>query len=351
MLANFKNGRLGYFSAAAIMALVAASALAQQPRQTGAPTGKSKVEDKKHVEVDANPLVLKAVAVSPNDPIVIVNGKAITRQRLADECVARHGKEVADTLIAKELIQQALDLKKLTVTAEEVNAEITHTATVLAHTDRETWLRELEKEKGISPSQYARDVVYPTIALRKLATPRVQVTDRDVQDAYEASFGDKLRCRVIMLQQEKKAIEFWEELQRTPNAFERIARKESIDIQSRAVGGLMSELMGRHANPRNVSDAAFAQLVDGDPSDKEHKPKDGDITGPIQLNESAWLILKREELVPADKDKDPKNPELRASAQGPDVPREAQDCDERRLRRHGPFRIDREPADGHDEAP
>ena len=56
-----------------------------------------------------------------------------------------------------------------------------------------------------------------------------------------------------------------------------------------------------HAPPENVADAAFAQLVDGDPNDtdKTHKPKNGDVTGPIQASESTWILLRREDLIPA----------------------------------------------------
>ena len=64
---------------------------------------------------------------------------------------------------------------------------------------REAWLRTLDKERGISPIQYARDIIYPALALRKLAAPRVQVTDKDMKDSFEAQYGDKLRCRIIMV--------------------------------------------------------------------------------------------------------------------------------------------------------
>lgn len=73
-----------------------------------------------------------------------------------------------------------------------------------------------------------------------------------------------------------------------------------MDPGTSALGGLLADPIVRFANPRAVSVAAFAQLVDGDPADKdpEHKPKDGDFTGPIQVSEAAWIILKRESLEP-----------------------------------------------------
>ena len=52
-----------------------------------------------------------------------------------------------------------------------------------------------------------------------------------------------------------------------------------MDTGSRSLGGLLGEPITRHAYPQTLSDAAFRQLVDGDPDDKDpsHKPKDGSV--------------------------------------------------------------------------
>ncbi len=62
-----------------------------------------------------------------------------------------------------------------------------------------------------------------------------------------------------------------------------------------------------------MSDNAFRQLVDGDAKDMNpaHKPKDGDFTGPIQIGEMAWIILRRESVVPANKDASLNDPQIK----------------------------------------
>jgi foldase protein PrsA len=280
----------------------ASSAPAQSPAQTPSAL----------YQRDTSGLQLTAIPVNPNDAIATVNGEVITRAQLADECVARKGQEILDTLIARRLIEQGLRAQKLEVTAAEIDQEIDNVAMRVAGIGREAWLRTLDKERGISPVQYARDIIYPALALRKLSASRVQITDKDMRDSFEAQYGEKLRCRIIMVDKLRTAQEVWEELRKNPAGFEKLAQERSMDTGSRSLGGLLAEPITRHAYPQNVADAAFTQLVDGDPKDKNpnHKPKNGDFTGPIQVAEATWVIIRREDVIPAQK-MDPSNEQIR----------------------------------------
>lgn len=259
--------------------------------------------------------------VNPNEPIALVNGEPITRDQLATECVARKGEEILETLIARKLIDQAIRKAKIEVSAAEVDAEIERVAQSLAGVSREKWLATLAKERKISPAQYARDIIYPALALRKLAGPQVQVTEGDIKEAFEAQFGARLRCRMILLNSLAKAKEVWEQLKKNPSMFEKLAQDWSIDPASRSLGGMLPDPIARHAYPRTVSDAAFAQLVDVDPhidpkspDYAKYAPKDGDVSGIIQVTESTWVILRREGVLPA-RPYDAKDPGLRQRMQ------------------------------------
>jgi parvulin-like peptidyl-prolyl isomerase len=279
----------------------AAWAVAQAPQQRTGRSTASTPQSKADPLGEGPRLQEVRLPTNTNDPIALVNGEVITRSQLADECVARYGKEILDTLIARRLIDQALKAKKLEVTASEIEKEIDQVAWKTAQVTRDVWLRNLDKERGISPAQYARDIIYPALALKKLAKGRVQVTEQDIKDSFEANYGPRLRCRLIMCNTIHKANEIWEELRKNPAGFEKMAKDRSLDSSTRANGGMLPDPLARHAYPRTVSDAAFSQLVDGDQKDSNpaHKPKDGDITGPIQVEKDAWIIMKREEVLPA----------------------------------------------------
>jgi parvulin-like peptidyl-prolyl isomerase len=264
-----------------------------QPTVKG--NGKVNIKD-----IDVPGLAPARIAVAPGDPIAKVNDQIISRQQLADECLAREGKKVLELLINRTLIDQALRGKKLEITAAEIDQEI-ETVAKRFGIGREGWLRTLDKERGISPVQYARDIIYPALALRKLCSGRVQITSQHMKEAFEAQYGEKLRCRMILVDKQTSAMAIWEQLRQNPGGFEAIAKEQSMDSASRSLGGLLGEPITRHAYPQTLSDAAFHQLVDGDLRDQDpsHKPKDGDFTGPIQVGETVWIILRRESVVPA----------------------------------------------------
>jgi foldase protein PrsA len=249
---------------------------------------------------------VKAHLVNPSEPIAIINGEPITRQQLADECVAQKGAEILETLIARRLIDQAVRASKMEITPAEINAEIDRVAMNVAQVSREKWLATLDKERKISPERYARDVIYPALALRKLSAPMVQVTEADLKQAFQSQFGERVKCRMILLNSMPIAREVWEELKKNPSLFEKLAQERSIDPATRSVGGMLPDPIARFAQPREVSDKVFAQLVDLDPNlnpqspdFEKYRPKDGDVTGIIQVTEATWAIFRREGLVPA----------------------------------------------------
>lgn len=325
---NARDGRRAWASVAAGVAAVgffgSGGALGQAPadgrvpvrtkgaaKPAGAPPSRTTPADDREPVVEGT---VKRVPINPTDAVAVVNGEAITRAALAEEAFMREGEKVLDALISRKLIDQAMKAKKITVTAQEVDAEIDKYANNVAGVPREEWLRNLAREKKISAAQYKNDIIYPGIALRKLAENRVQVTDKDMKDALDAHFGEKLRCRIILCLRERDAIDLWNELKKNPGAFAHLAKNDvrSIDQATKAHGGLLEQPLTRHAYPREVSDKAFQQLVDGDPQDRDpsHKPKDGDVSGPIQVNKETWLLMKREG-VDAAMAYDPKDPTVR----------------------------------------
>jgi parvulin-like peptidyl-prolyl isomerase len=218
-----------------------------------------------------------------HDVMAIVNGQDISRKDLADECVRRHGEAVLESMVNKKLITSHCANRGVAVTNEEIAAEIDRMAKRF-QLGREQWLELLQKERGVTPQEYARDIVWPTIALRKLADKQLQVTPEEITNAYEREFGESVRCRLIAVSDAKKAARLVADLATNPGNFARVAIENSEDVGSASVGGMVQPIR-RHMGDPAIEQVAFAM-------------QPGQISQAIPVG-TQFVILKCDERIPA----------------------------------------------------
>ena len=207
-----------------------------------------------------------------------VNGQLITFDELAQECVDVHGKDVLDNLINRIVIQQACKERGIEVAGREVHQEVIRLAKRFG-LDRDTWFKMIEGERGLSPVQYERDIIWPMLALKKLAGREVRITEQDLDQAYEDNFGEKVKARMIVLDNQRRAMQLWEQLRKAPETFEEMAREHSVDPNTRALGGTIPPIR-RYSGHEGLRAAAF----------KMRRP--GEISGVIQLTPNRFAILQ-----------------------------------------------------------
>lgn len=213
----------------------------------------------------------------------------ITQAQVAAEALNRHGAEVLESMINRATVKLACDGRGVTVTAAEVAAEITDAAKKY-EVDRDTYLRMLETERGVTPQQYANDVVWPKLALKKLADTQVQVTPEDVKKAFIRTYGPKVKARMIMCDNIRRAQQVHKQAAANPAEFGRLAREHSIDEGSKALDGMIPPI-SMYGSPETaeLERRAFAL-------------KDGEVSGIVQLSfpgMNRYVILKREGLTEA----------------------------------------------------
>ena len=200
-----------------------------------------------------------------------LNGHKITIQQLADQCIDRHGIAILEGTIHRRLLEQELKRRKLTVTQDDVDAEVARAAVQMGKTtstgeaDVDAWLKMVTEQQGITAEQYIRDAVWPTTALKKLVGDQVLLTNEDIQKGYEANYGPRARCRAIVLPSQRKAQEVWEQARNgiSPENFEesvehfaRLAKEYSIEVSSRDLGGQVPPIQ-RHGGQPTIEAEAF----------------------------------------------------------------------------------------------
>jgi parvulin-like peptidyl-prolyl isomerase len=190
-----------------------------------------------------------------HDVMALVNGKDISRRDLIDACVQRYGEDVLESLVNKRLITNHCVKRNITVTDAEISAEIDRMAKRF-QLGREQWLQMLEKERGVTAQEYARDIVWPTLALRKLADAQLQVTQEEIDRAYEQEFGEMIRARLIAVRDPQKAAKLHAAVTANPDDFARLAIENSEDVNSASLGGMIQPIR-RNIGDKSVEAEAF----------------------------------------------------------------------------------------------
>lgn len=231
------------------------------------------------VAKDAAPVAAEVPAV--------VNGEKITRDELAKRCLARHGEQVLESLLNKQLIAAECAKKGFAVTEAEVQAEIERMATRFG-LRVDFWLTLLEEERGINPQQYASEIVWPTLALRKLAGERLAVSKEELQREYETEFGASVAARIIVLTDKAKADSVQKAAATNPADFANLAKKHSVDTHTASVGGVIPPIR-KHVGYEVIEKTAFSL-------------SDGQVSPVIPVG-NQYIILLREKLIPARQEK------------------------------------------------
>ena len=220
----------------------------------------------------------------PKNVVAYVNGEPITRQELAEALIARKGKEQLELLINRKIIEQAARKAGVTVTDEEVEAdlkEFIHAANCHSVADFE---RRVLKRRGMSLFEYREDVIKPAILMRKLGGIRIKITEEELRKAFDAKYGERVQCRIILERNRRAAYDLYHKVKGDPAEFIRYA-KQQADPNLAAVAGKINPI-GRGTSYEIVEDRAFSM-------------KDGEISEVLQVPEGN-VILLREKLIPPD---------------------------------------------------
>ena len=220
-------------------------------------------------------------ADSWDEPVSRVNGDSITYRMLAQECMDRYGVNVLDELINRTIIQQALADRGLEVSEAEVKQKVLEISKKFGLAVDE-WYRFIQSERGLTPLQYNRDVIWQLLALQKIAGKNVDITRDMLREAYFDSYGPKVKARMIVLDNPRRAEEFLNELHSDPAKFDAIAREYSIEPTSRLVGGAIPPIRRYSGAHQSIRETAFAMKTPGE------------ISPLIQVDVKEYVILKFE---------------------------------------------------------
>lgn len=228
--------------------------------------------------------VSSAPQTNPN-LAAVVNGEPISRAELGKECLRRFGAEVLESMVNRQLILFACKTRNITITAQDVEHEITTMASKFGLSN-DRWFEMLQKERNISPQQYRNEIVWPTVALKKLAAEKIQVGQEEFKQAWESEYGPRVKVRMISVTSAKKAEELRAKAMASPEEFASLAKDFSEDENSAAARGLVPPIR-KHAGDAKLEKAAFSL-------------EEGSISPVIQVGNQHVLLKCEKQMAAAD---------------------------------------------------
>jgi parvulin-like peptidyl-prolyl isomerase len=187
--------------------------------------------------------------------VAVVNGEEIGRQELARECISVYGKEVLESLMNKQLILRYCQETGVQVTEQDVQEEINRMASRFGlATDQ--YLKMLKQERGITPSAYAGDIIWPMLALRRLAGQKIKPTAQEIEQAFQSQYGEAVKARIIVLEDAKAARAIQAQAAANSDDFGALAKQHSKD-PSASMNGIIQPIR-RFVGTPEIEKAAFS---------------------------------------------------------------------------------------------
>jgi hypothetical protein len=215
----------------------------------------------------------------------------ITREDLGEYLIARIGADRVELLVNERIIEEACRKRGVEVTEAEINAAIDADAAKFG-IQRATFVQQVITRKGKTLYEWKHDVVRPGLLLNKLCVKenRVQVTDEDLHKAFEAAFGPRVECRIIIWPrgEDKLALQMFDKLRKSEEEFDRAAREQAMSDLA-AVGGRIRPIAHHSGTHPEVEKEAFSL-------------KPGEVSRLISTPQGT-ICLRCDKLIPADETK------------------------------------------------
>jgi parvulin-like peptidyl-prolyl isomerase len=225
----------------------------------------------------------------PNQVVAWYNGNVpVTREELGEYLIACYGAEKLEYMVNERIIVRECAARGITVTLEEIQAALRADLQKL-HVDESDFVKQFLATYRTNLWTYCEDVVRQRLVMTKLSQDRVKITDDDLRKAFDAYYGEKVECRIILWppDQTKFALTEYPKIRDSEAAFAEAAKRQASGTLA-AHGGRIEPFARHTLGDDNLEEAAF-NLKPGDVStlvgtpqgnvvikcDRRYPPKEG----------------------------------------------------------------------------
>ncbi len=219
----------------------------------------------------------------------IYDGQPVSREELGEYLIARFGAERLEFMINRKIVEIECGKRNISAT----DAEVEHRFKQDLHsfgqpmTERD-FVNSVLKRFGKTLYEWKEDVIRPKLMMEKYVRAQLKITENDLREGFEARFGPKVECRMIVLDGSnlKVAQDVWNKVKGSRIEFDLEAKKQVI--RNLAESGGKVPAIHKHFGDRKLEAAAFSL-------------KEGEISPLIELPDRSLVILYCDRHIPADR--------------------------------------------------
>jgi hypothetical protein len=210
----------------------------------------------------------------------------ITRQELGEYLIDRVGPDRIDFLVNRRIIELACRSNKIEITDAEIQAQLVEDLKGFQCSEKQ-FVNDVLRPRNKTLFEWKEDVIRPKLALQRLVQDRISVGEEDIQKGFEAKFGEKIECRIIVIpkEQDGKKYDIWTQVKSSPAEFDKVAMSQFLQPLA-AEGGKIPPIHHHFGDP-NIEREAF-------------KLAKGEISPLIGMPDKTTVILRCENRIPPD---------------------------------------------------
>jgi hypothetical protein len=227
---------------------------------------------------------------TPTQVVATIYGNVyLTREQFGEYLIDRYGADRLDLFLNRLIIDHACKAKGITLSKEEIDEQLGQYTLQFANGSKKTLVEQMLKPNRATLYELRNDVLWTKILLGKYCRDRVQVTQGELQQAYDAHYGEKVKVRMIMwpIEEERAArIKYYPLIRDDDKEFIRFAKQQIVPDLASNEG--ITEIARHKSGHEEVEKIAFEMET-------------GDISPIIRLPECV-MVFRMLGRIPAQKD-------------------------------------------------
>jgi parvulin-like peptidyl-prolyl isomerase len=185
----------------------------------------------------------------------------ITREELGEFLIQRFGEERLVFLVNKRIIERECKRKGIEVTDKDVEDDLL-VKLKAAQVSQTEFIKTYLNPQSKNLYEYKEDVLREQLRLSRLCRPGIKVKDAELRLAYEAFYGEKVTCRIILYPKDERGIaeKEWPSLRDSEKAFNEKAKHQASNSLA-SKGGKLEPFAKNTTGDRNLEEEAFRLAI------------------------------------------------------------------------------------------